>query len=233
MKAKENYSMKAKENYSMKAKESLPILLECYCFGRRSVNTLLARNLEFLLLPLLSCPLLLLLSIVCLLFASIFFRNEGTKMMMMPVLPDGFGSGSFFVSSPLCSCFQCSFPCFLVFLCYLSSPSFGLFGALLSLSVPCSGFRVPPALRGFFFFPFFLPVQPWLCLFLPSSFFFFSGFYKARERGNQGEPRSSMRPTICSYRSPAETVLSDEEGGAFDLETAPFTTRNGNFHFGP
>jgi hypothetical protein len=71
---------------------------------------------------------------------------------------------------------------------------------------------------------------PGSCFFL---FFFFSGFYKARERGNQGEPRSSMRPTICSYRSPAETVLSDEEGGAFDSETAPFTTGNGNFHFGP
>jgi len=28
-----------------------------------------------------------------------FFRNEGTKMMMMPVLPDGFGSGSFFFSA--------------------------------------------------------------------------------------------------------------------------------------
>jgi hypothetical protein len=38
---------------------------------------------------------------------------------------------------------------------------------------------------------------------------------------------------IYNYSSPAETVLSDEEGGAFDSETAPFTTGNGNFHFGP
>jgi len=93
-------------------------------------------------------------------------------------------SGLFSSAPPLCSCFQCSFPCF-----------------LLGSSSPC-------------------------CV-------FFSGFYKAIEHGNQGEPRSSMRPTICSYRSPAETVLSDEEGGAFDSETAPFITGNGNFHFGP
>jgi len=65
------WSVKAKENYFMKAKESLPVLLECYCFGRRSMNTLLAGKLELLLLPLLSCPLLLLLSIVCLLSASV------------------------------------------------------------------------------------------------------------------------------------------------------------------
>jgi hypothetical protein len=77
----------------------------------------------------------------------------------------------------------------------------------------------------------------WGSVFSPSfssAFFpFFSGFYKARERGNQGEPRSSMRPMICSYRSPAETVLSDEESGAFDSETTSFTTGNGNFNFGP
>ena len=34
--------------------------------------------------------------------------------------------------------------------------------------------------------------------------------------------RVSHVPTICSYRSPAETVLSDEEGGAFELEMATF-----------
>ena len=39
-----------------------------------------------------------------------------------------------------------------------------------TLSLPSSLFLVPPALRGFFFFPVFLPVQPWLCLFLPLSF---------------------------------------------------------------
>jgi len=90
-----------------------------------------------------------------------------------------------------------------------------------SLSVICPLFMPgfpPPVYAGFLF---------------PPRCVFFSGFYKARERGNQGEPRSSMRPTICSYRSPAETVLSDEEGGAFDSEMAPFTTGNGNFHFGP
>ncbi|KAL9376908.1 hypothetical protein Peur_031028 [Populus x canadensis] len=109
---------------------------------------------------------------------------------------------------------------------------FALFYLLLMPSFPpCYG---SPFLLVFpqFFPSFSSPVS--VSFASPPLFFpFFSGFYKARERGNQGEPRSSMRPTICSYRSPAETVLSDEEGGAFDSETAPFTTGNGNFHFGP
>jgi len=210
----------------MKAKESLPVLLECYCFGRRSVNTLLAGKLEFLLLPLLSYPLLLLLSVVCLLSASVFFRNEGTKMMMMPVLPDGFGSGSFFFSvifpfscllvsasgsgfflGSVCAFFS---PLLLGFFSGFSSQNPPWFHLLLLSSVPkillCSGsffisspvvflfpvffpllfslpvlfvfpllrfvrcppifvcpllwFSGPPALRGFFFFPVFLPIQP-------------------------------------------------------------------------
>jgi len=123
------------------------------------------------------------------------------------------------------------------------SPSFSCVPLLVSLSIyslsiPLFIFLRPCSLRrnkenSFYSGSSFPP-----SLFLSSSLFFllfvfFSRFYKAREHGNQGEPRSSMRPTICSYRSPAETVLSDEEGGAFDSETTPFTTGNGNFHFGP
>jgi len=136
----------------MKAKESLPVLLECYCFGRRSMNTLLAGKLEFLLLPLLSCPLLLLLlSVVCLLSASVFyFRNEGTKMMMMPVLPDGFGSGSFF--------FSAIFP----FSCLLVAAS----GSGFFLGSVCAFF--PPLLLGSFS-GFLSQNPPWFRLLLSSS----------------------------------------------------------------
>jgi len=114
-------------------------------------------------------------------------------------------------------------------LCFGSFPlGFGPIPPVSSVLFPafCS---VPPVLPLSF-----LPVLPLSFLpVLPYQFVFFSSFYKARECGNQGEPRSFMRPTICSYRSPVETVLSDEEGGAFDSETVPFTTGNGNFYFGP
>jgi len=160
-----------------------------------------------------------------------------------------------FCSSFLSSCF-----CFLPRFCSFLPLVFGSNSPLFCLSVsPCSSPQFSPCsspLRsssvlkillcsGSFFsqllrcvlvssvlFPLCSSPQFSPCS-LPLPFVFFSSFYKARERGNQGEPRSSMRPTICSYRSPAEKVLSDEEGGAFDSETAPFTTGNGNFYFRP
>jgi len=159
------WSVKAKENYSMKAKESLPVLLECYCFGRRSVNTLLAGKLEFLLLPLLSYPLLLLLSVVCLLSASVFFRNEGMKMMMMPVLPDGFGSGSFFFSAIF------PFSCLLV-----AASDFGFFFWIL-----CA-FFFPPLLLGVLLPS---PLCPFLSVFAFGLWLFFFSllcFFEKKQR---------------------------------------------------
>jgi len=146
-------------------------------------------------------------------------------------------SGSFFVSSPVVFLFLVFFPLLFSLPVLFFFPLLRFVRCPPVFVCPLLWFSGPPCPSWLFLLPGFSPCSalalPFSSWFFLSPFFFFSGFYKARERGNQGEPRLSMRPTICSYRSPAETVLSDEEGGAFDSETAPFTTGNGNFHFGP
>ena len=79
-------------------------LLECQRFGQRSVKALVARKLEFLLLPLLSCPLFLLLS------SFLFYRPCVCLLRLLSVLPTFVFVRSFV--SFLCSLlllFFCSF----------------------------------------------------------------------------------------------------------------------------
>jgi len=130
------------------------------------------------------------------LFCLVILPSAGSLSLSVFVFPSGFPCFCFlrllvlfvFDFQPLLLCcwgFFLSFAlvfvpsCFLVFLCYLSSPSFGLFRALLSSSVSCSGFRVPPfvafsllVFSGFFLWFFFCPLPGSVIPPLFSLFFF-------------------------------------------------------------